>query len=154
MCMRRGTPEKCGGNRILLYTLHLSSIELYVVQNPQMITMVMRPVAMETPVHARAVCTRPFLLLLKGLGTSLGLVLQVAQWYYSSGVPSLYLLVFYHCIHNKVDGDLEHLPPPLHMHLCITIYSCQTDPVLSTNSITQGCSIDSIGYNFIWLDLL
>ena len=26
---------------------------------------------------------------------------------------------------------------------------------LSTNSIiTQGCSIDSIGYNFIWLDLL
>ena len=66
---------------------------------------------------------------LEGLGMRLGLVLQLAQWYYSSGVPSLYLLVFYHCIHNKVDGDLEHLPPPLHVHLCITIYSCQTDPV-------------------------
>ena len=51
--------------------------------------------------HWRAVCTRPFLLLLKGLGTRLGLVLQVAQWYYNSGVPSLYLLVFYHCIHNN-----------------------------------------------------
>ena len=35
------------------------------------------------------------------VGTTLGLVLQVAQWYYSSGVPSLYLLVFYHCIHNS-----------------------------------------------------
>ena len=57
---------------------------------------------METPAHAHAVCNRPFLLLLlKGLGTRLGLVLQVAQWYYSSCVPSLYLLVFYHCIHNS-----------------------------------------------------
>ena len=28
------------------------------------------------------------------------LVLQVAQWY-SSCVPSLYPLVFYHCIHNS-----------------------------------------------------
>ena len=64
MRMRWGTPEKCGGNRILLYTLHLSSIEMYVMQNPQMITMVMRLVAMETPVNALAVCTRPLLLLL------------------------------------------------------------------------------------------
>ena len=63
--MRRGTPEKCGGNRMLWYTLLLSSIELYVMQNPQMITMVMRLVAMETPVYALAVCTRPLLLLLK-----------------------------------------------------------------------------------------
>ena len=47
--------------------------------------------AMETPAHARAVCTRPFLLLLKGLVTRLGLVLQVAQWYYSSGVPCITL---------------------------------------------------------------
>ena len=52
-------------NRILLYMLHLSSTELYVMQNPRMITMVMRPIAMETPVHACAMCTRPFLLLLK-----------------------------------------------------------------------------------------
>ena len=64
MRMRRGTPEKCGGNRMLWYTLLLSSIELYVMQNPQMITMVMRLVAMETPVYALAVCTRPLLLLL------------------------------------------------------------------------------------------
>ena len=75
-------------------------MELYVMQNPRMITMVTRAVAMETPAHARAVCTRPFLLL-KGLGKRLGLVLQIAQWYYSSGVPSLYRLVFYHCIHNS-----------------------------------------------------
>ena len=34
MRVRRGTPEKCGGNRILLYTLHLSSIELYVIKKP------------------------------------------------------------------------------------------------------------------------
>ena len=76
---------------------------------------------------------------LQGLGMRLGLVLQLAQWYYSSGVPSLYLLVFYHCIHNKVDGDLEHLPPPLHVHLCITIYSYQTDPVYQqTTSSPRG----------------
>ena len=50
----------------------------------------------------QCVATRPFLLLLlKDLGTRLDLVLQVAQWYYSSGVPLLYLLVFYHCIHNS-----------------------------------------------------
>ena len=55
---------------IILYTLCLSSIELHVTQNLQMITMVMRPVAMETQ-RMRAVCTRPFLLLLKGLGTRL-----------------------------------------------------------------------------------
>ena len=66
-----GDPRKMWGNRILSYTLRLSSIELYVMQNPRMITMVTRPVTMETPVHARAVCTRPFLLLLKGLGTRL-----------------------------------------------------------------------------------
>ena len=60
------------GNRILSYTLRLSPVELYVMQNPRAITMVTRPVAMETPAHARAVCTRPFLLLLlKGLGTRL-----------------------------------------------------------------------------------
>ena len=35
------------------------------------IILVMRPVVMETPAHACAVCTRPFLLLLKGLGTRL-----------------------------------------------------------------------------------
>ena len=80
------------------------------MQNPRMITMVMRPVTIETPAHARAVCTRHFLLLLlKGLGTRLGLVLQVAQWYYSSGVPSLYLLVFYHCIYNSQSISA---PPP------------------------------------------
>ena len=64
MRMRRGTPEKCGGNRMLWYTLLLLSIELYVMQNPQMITMVIRPIAMETPMHAHAVCTRPLLVLL------------------------------------------------------------------------------------------
>ena len=78
-----GDPRKMWGIRILLYTLHLYDN------------------AMETPAHACAVCTRPFLLLLKGLGTRLGFVLQVAQWYYSSGVSLLYLLVFYHCIHNS-----------------------------------------------------
>ena len=65
-----GPPRKMWGNRILPYTLRLSSIELHVTQ---MITMVTQPVAMETPAHARAVCTRPLLLLLlKGLGTRLG----------------------------------------------------------------------------------
>ena len=101
--MRQGTPEKRGGNRILLYTLHLSSIELYVMQNPQMITMEMRLVAMETPsTCACSVYQAPSPPPLEGLGTRLGLVLRVAQWYYSSGVPSLYLLVFYHCIHKSV----------------------------------------------------
>ena len=96
-CACAGGPQKNVG-----YTHHLSSMELYVMQNPRMITMVTRSVPMETPAHVRAVCTRPFLLLLlKGLGTRLGLVLQVVQWYYSSGVPSLNLLVFYHCIHNS-----------------------------------------------------
>ena len=60
-----GDPRKMWDNRILLYTLRLSSIELYVMQNPRMITMVTRPITMETPAHARAMCTRPFLLLLK-----------------------------------------------------------------------------------------
>ena len=147
--------------------------------------MVIRPVAMETPVHARAVCTRPLLLLLKGLETRLGLVLQVAQWYYSSGVPSLYLLVFYHCIHKSVhfrpfsiatllpDG-MFHWSLPLQCWrlikswwrpgasssttLHVLVYNNLKLPnwsSLSTNSITtQGCSIDAIGYNFIWLDLL
>ena len=60
------------------FSLHSISIntvlsELYVMQNPRAITMVTRPVAMETPAHARVVCTMPFLLLLlKGLGTRLG----------------------------------------------------------------------------------
>ena len=35
------------------------------MQSLQTIIMVMRLVAMETPAHVRAVCTRPFLLLLK-----------------------------------------------------------------------------------------
>ena len=70
-----GDPRKMWDNRILSYTLCLSSIELYVTQNPRTITMVMRPVAMETPAHARAVCTRPFLFdLLKGLGTRLSVI--------------------------------------------------------------------------------
>ena len=90
--MRWGTPEKCG---VIGYYCIFSIYQLYVMQNPRMITMATRWVTMETPAHARAVCTRPFLLLLlKGLGTRLGLVLQVAQWYYSSGVPSFYLLVY------------------------------------------------------------
>ena len=58
-----GDPRKNWGNRILSYTLRLSSIELHVMQNPQTITMVTRLVAMETPVHMHAMCTRPFLLL-------------------------------------------------------------------------------------------
>ena len=67
-----GGPQKMWGNRILSYTLRLSSIELYIMQNPWMITMVTRPVVMETPVHAHTMCTRPFLLLLlKGLGMRL-----------------------------------------------------------------------------------
>ena len=67
-----GDPRKMWGNRILSYTLRLLSIELYVMQNPRTITMVTRRVTMETLAHARAVCTRPFLLLhLKGLGTRL-----------------------------------------------------------------------------------
>ena len=41
------------------------------MQNPRAITMVTRPVTMETSAHARAMCTRPFFLLLKGLGTRL-----------------------------------------------------------------------------------
>ena len=127
MHMCRGTPEKCGGNRILLYTLHLSSIELYVMQNHHYGNTTGRYGNFSA--CACSVYQAPSPLRLEGLGMRLGLVLQVAQWYYSSGVPSLYLLVFYHCMHNKVDGHLEHLPPPLHVHLCITIYSCQTDPV-------------------------
>ena len=67
-----GDPRKMWGNRILSYTLRLSSIELNVMQTPRTITMVTQPVARETPVHAHVVCTRPFLLLLlKGLGTRL-----------------------------------------------------------------------------------
>ena len=50
-----GDPRKMWGNRILSYTLRLSSIELYVMQNPRTITMVTRPVAMDTPAHARSV---------------------------------------------------------------------------------------------------
>ena len=71
-----GDPRKKWGNRIVSYTLRLSSIELYVMQNPRMITMVMQLVAMETPAHVCAVYIRPFLLLLKGLGTRLGNLVQ------------------------------------------------------------------------------
>ena len=49
--MCQGTPEKMWDNWTLSYTLRLLSIELYVMQNPQMITMVMQLVTMETPVH-------------------------------------------------------------------------------------------------------
>ena len=67
-----GDPRKMWDNQILSYTLRLLSTELYVMQNPPTITMVTRQVTMETPAHVRAVCTRPFLLLLlKGLGTRL-----------------------------------------------------------------------------------
>ena len=66
-----GDPRKMWGNRILSYTLRLLSIELYVMQNPRTITMVTRWVTMEIPAHEHAVCTRPFLLLLKGLGMRL-----------------------------------------------------------------------------------
>ena len=73
--MHRGTPEKCGviGYSIVYASLIVHRI-VYVMQNqvnPRTITVVTRPVAMETPAHARTVCTRPFLLL-KGLGTRLG----------------------------------------------------------------------------------
>ena len=80
-CACTRNPPKMWGNWILLYTLRLLSIELYVMQNPRTITMVMRPVAMETPAHVRAVCTRPFLLLLllKGLGTRLGVRVHQVQ---------------------------------------------------------------------------
>ena len=50
-----GDPRKMWGNRILSYTLRLSPIELYVMQNLRMITMVTRPVAMEIPAHVRGV---------------------------------------------------------------------------------------------------
>ena len=50
-----GDPRKKWGNQILSYTLRLSSIELYVMQNPRIITKVMQPVAMESPAHACAV---------------------------------------------------------------------------------------------------
>ena len=53
-----GDPRKMWGNRILSYTLYVSPIELYVMQNPQTITMVTRLIAMDTPAHARAVCTK------------------------------------------------------------------------------------------------
>ena len=79
-CTRK--PPKMWGNRILSYTLRLLSIELYVLQNPRTITMVMRPVAMKTPAHVRTVCTKPFLLLfllLKGLGTRLGVSVHQVQ---------------------------------------------------------------------------
>ena len=50
-----GDPRKTWGNRILSYTLHLSSIQLHIIQNDNF--------AMKTPVHAHAVCTGPFPLL-------------------------------------------------------------------------------------------
>ena len=71
-----GTPEKSG---ILLYALRLSSTELHIMQNPQIVTIMLTwPNTMETPAHARAVCTWAFflLLLLKGLGTRLLLTLS------------------------------------------------------------------------------
>ena len=50
---------KSWGNGIPSYTLCLSSIEMHIMQNARMITMVMWPVAMETPAHVHAVCTPP-----------------------------------------------------------------------------------------------
>ena len=52
----RGGPQK---KWIPSYTLCLSSIllELHIMQNLWTITIVTRPVAMETPTHARAVCS-------------------------------------------------------------------------------------------------
>ena len=38
-----------------MYTLHLSPIELYIMQNSQTITLITQPVAMETPAHACSV---------------------------------------------------------------------------------------------------
>jgi hypothetical protein len=75
-----GGPEKqlilfVWPNRILSYTLRLSSIDLHVMQNPRAITMVTQSV---TPAHARGVYTRPFPLLVKGLGTRLAWARQVA----------------------------------------------------------------------------
>ena len=59
MHMRWGTPEICG---VIGYYRILSVYDRY---------MATRPVAVETPVaYARAVCTRPFLLLFKGLGSN------------------------------------------------------------------------------------
>ena len=72
-----GDPRKMLGNQ---YTHHLSSMSLYIMQNPRMITMVMQSVTMEIPAHARAVCTSPFLLLLKGLGTRLGAHVNCLSW--------------------------------------------------------------------------
>ena len=76
-CAYAGGPQKkTGGIRYYRIFFRLSSIELHDMQNPRAITMEMRLVSsMEMPAHAPAICTRPFLLLLKGLGTRL--VLQM-----------------------------------------------------------------------------
>ena len=108
-----GDPRKMWGNRILSYTLRLSSIELYVMQNPRTITMVTRLVAMEIPAHARAVCTRPFLLLLlKGLGTRLTTCIPVArsQLYLAQSHDSL-TVGMYKC-HNCWVSSLFNLNRP------------------------------------------
>ena len=70
---RTRDPRKNWGDRILSYTHLLLSIELHIMQTMRAITMVMRSVAMEMPTHAHAMCTRPFFLLLKGLGTRLNM---------------------------------------------------------------------------------
>ena len=72
-----------------IFSVYRPYIELYVMQNPRTITMVMRLVAMETPAYTRAMCTRPFLLLLsKGLGTRLAQDYRVnMQWCTRTGIP-------------------------------------------------------------------
>ena len=98
-----GDPRKMWGNWILLYTLHLSSTELYVMQNLRMNTVVTRPVAMETPVHARAVYQALSLPLegpgnearLGAAGSKRALQQRCAIHHFISS------MVFYHCIHNS-----------------------------------------------------
>ena len=82
-----GDPRKNWGNRILSYTLRLSSIELHVMQNPRAIAMVTRLVTMETPAHAHAMYTRPFFQPPEGPGYE---ATQVPEW--------LCLCTFIHCI--------------------------------------------------------
>ena len=71
MRMCRGTPEKC---EVLLYTLHVSSIELYIMQNHHYGNTTCRygdPSACACSVYQAPSPPR-----LEGLGTRLDLVLQ------------------------------------------------------------------------------